>query len=112
MEEAYRRVVVERDEAEGDRKRTVEALVEVEAAVGERERDLQLKEAKIESLKSILKRREDITEQVGRMEESKVASLEQDRQKLIRDNLVLIKEVQALKEQIKNLQEDGSAFMY
>lgn len=46
------------------------------------------------------------------MEESKVASLEQDRQKLIRDNLVLIKEVQALKEQIKNLQEDGSAFMY
>lgn len=43
-------MVVERDEAEGDRKRTVEALVEVEAAVGERERDLQLKEAKIESL--------------------------------------------------------------
>jgi hypothetical protein len=66
----------------------------------------------VQSLEQILKRREDITEQVSRVEESKVIHLEEDRQKLIRDNLVLIKEVQTLKDNNSKLTENGSLVQY
>ena len=66
-----------------------------EQALLERSRDLELRDIKIESLESVLKRRDqqlnESTSETLRVYESKVKGLESDRDKLIKDNIALIR---------------------
>jgi hypothetical protein len=66
-----------------------------EQALQERSRDLELRDIKIESLESVLKRRDqqlnESTSETLRVYESKVKGLESDRDKLIKDNIALIR---------------------
>ena len=61
-----------------------------------------MKDIKIESLESILKRREaqanDNTNQVVNQLEERIRSLESDREKLIKDNVSLIRQIEHYKE--------------
>ena len=73
-----------------------------EQALQERSRDLELRDIKIESLESVLKRRDqqlnDSTSETLRVYESKVKGLETDRDKLIKDNIALIRQIERFRD--------------
>ena len=91
----------EKEELESDRKRLVQQVVEKEQCLLERERDLELKDVKIQSLESILQKRDislDFSSNNMSKYEDKLKQLENDREKLIKDNVTLIRESEMLKD--------------
>ena len=79
------------------------ALLQYEAQLSERQRDIDLKDIKIESLESILRKRDQVSQEhashvIAAIEE-KVRNLESDREKLITDNVSLIKQIDRAREE-------------
>ena len=70
-------------------------VAELETLLSDKDRDIELHKIKIESLENIVKRRElnnsEHSSQLVAALEDKVNQLDQDRQKLISDNISLIR---------------------
>ncbi len=96
------RLAQEKEELERERKKLFDQMVQLESSLNDKARDLELKDIKIESLSSVIARRDAQLENsgnVGQFEE-RVRGLETDKEKLIRDNVTLIRENEHLKEQV------------
>lgn len=72
--------------------------------MSEKVRDVELRDIKIESLENIIKKRDmqqsENQSHIVKILEDKIQGLESDRQKLISDNLALIKQIERLREEI------------
>ena len=80
-------------------------IVTMEQKISEQARDIELKDIKIESLENIIRRRDqqqvDHSSQIVAALEDKVSGLEGDREKLIKDNISLIRQIDHYKEEIE-----------
>eukprot|EP00347_Sterkiella_histriomuscorum_P005752 403355403 len=103
------RLVREKDELQDERRQLLQQIIEQEQNVQEKIRDLELKDVKIQSLESILQKRDmslDFSSTNINKYEDKIRKLEADRENLIKDNITLIKENEYLKEQINITMRD------
>ncbi|TNV85656.1 hypothetical protein FGO68_gene10137 [Halteria grandinella] len=103
LRERLEKQVRDLEEIDKERRQTQGRLVQLEQDLNERGRDIELKDIKIESLEAIIKKREtaqsDHTAQIAAQLEDKVALLEADREKLIKDNIALIRQIDHFKEE-------------
>ena len=95
LRERLEKQIKEIEEIDGERRQLMQQLIECQSQVTEKDRDIELHMIKIESLENIVKRREqttsDYSSQLVAALEDKVNQLDQDRQKLISDNISLIR---------------------
>lgn len=108
------RITRERDEIANEKKQLMQSVIETEQSLQDRLRDLELKDVKIQSLESILQKRDqsiDFSSTNLSKLEDKIRALESDKEKLIKDNVTLIRENEYLKEQINvTLKEEQEKF--
>jgi hypothetical protein len=95
LRERLEKQIREIEEGDSERRQLMQQLVESQSQLTEKNRDIELHLIKIESLENIVKRREqlnnDHSSQLVAALEHKLNQLDQDRQKLISDNISLIR---------------------
>jgi len=79
----------------------MQSVIENEQALQERLRDLELKDVKIQSLEAIIQKREQSIDFTSIKLEERMRLLEGDKEKLIKDNVTLIRENEYLKEHLQ-----------
>jgi chromosome segregation ATPase len=98
LRERFEKQMRDIEELDSERKQQLQQLICLEQQANEQQRDLELKDIKIESLENILKRRDqqtaDNASHVVSQLEDKLRALEGDREKLIKDNMALIRQLQ------------------
>ncbi|CDW71802.1 UNKNOWN [Stylonychia lemnae] len=114
VNEKMERLVREKDELAQERKQHMQQIIEQEQNLQDKLRDLELKDVKIQSMESILQKRDmsiDFSSNNINKFEDKIRGLEMDKEKLIKDNVTLIRENEYLKEQINTtIREEQEKF--